>query len=79
MKVKRELFLAAGEGGGRGGRVMELATWQKWQPLLRSLYDGEHFTGRPLPGADVGEWMLLVQCDYDEVDREHYLETVGGA
>ncbi len=58
---------------------MDLDVWQKWHPLVRALYDGEHYTGRALPGADLNEWMGLMQTDMDSVDRLYIdAEGIGG-
>ncbi len=51
-----------------------------WADLITSLFDRDaRHVGHLLPGADVREWLLLVQADYDDVDR-HMIdaETIGG-
>jgi hypothetical protein len=51
-----------------------------WSNLIDSLFDcGEGGLSFLLPGSDLGEWLCLIQHDYDEVDRLYLdYETIGG-
>ena len=58
---------------------MDQSAWEKWYPLLNSLYDGERYTGRQLPGSCITEWLEYIQHDWDAVDAlylDH--EVIGG-
>lgn len=51
----------------------------EWSNLIDSLWDEGRELCHMIPGASLGEWLSLVQHDYDEVDRL-YLDhdTIGG-
>ena len=49
-----------------------------WMVFVSSLFDWDGRKSIKTPGADLMEWFYLFHYDYDEIDREHYLDTIGG-
>lgn len=52
-----------------------------WDLIIDIAYDkGNSHMSRKLPGMDLGEWVRLIHCDYDWIDRLYIdSETIGGA
>ena len=50
-----------------------------WGDLFSCLFDWNGKQGDLVPGQCLTEWLLLVQCDYDDVDRFYIdQEVIGG-
>lgn len=49
-----------------------------WTELLLSLWDDGLHGPALVPGASVAEWVGLTEHGYDQIDRDHYLDTIGG-
>jgi len=52
--------------------------WARWGVLIMAVVDG----GRPdeeiASGHCLDEWLRLTAYDYDWIDREFYLDSIGG-
>lgn len=52
--------------------------WRRWGVLIMAATD----SGRPdqwfVSGHSLEEWLGYVQADYDWIDRELYLDSIGG-
>lgn len=52
---------------------------QQWSEFIDSLHDMGHDRRHLIPGADLIDWLSLIQYDYDEIDRFYVdAETIGG-
>lgn len=54
---------------------MQLGTWSD---LLTSLFDSNGHAAEEVPGTCLREWLELILHEYDDVDRDHYSDTIGG-
>lgn len=48
---------------------------QTWYVLLQAAMDCGHL--EPV-GGHLECWLLLIQHDFDSIDRDYYMDTIGG-
>lgn len=56
---------------------MSLDKWERWCELIMTVADVSR-NPCPVHGQTISEWLELIQHDYDWIDREYYLDTIGG-